>query len=392
MEEIRDLIKIINDHTRKNLPLIDLKVQEASSNKELNLYLGLKTGEYRTDSEASHGIYGSEDVDFKFRMLKSRLNRKLLNHLFFADFTTTKREKPNNLYQECLDYLHYSRMLLKIGETGISSKLLNRTIELAKAREFTCVALACLKELRVVYADTYRPKLFNALKEEISALTKLADIEEEAEAMYYQIDLFLNSNVNNRKKSHKPILNTLKKLEKLAKDTRSYNILEKYIKLQVRYFELIGDYKSVLKFTANIQSQFDNGKINADRFDPQMIDMARFRALFKNGDYQLAFTFARKHEKEYEADWTYWQPFMETYLLTAIHQENYDLATNLLLQVINSKHFKNCDEMASRKSTIFKAYLYFLTGNKNLVKKFDFNQFMSKRRTIKKSWLLLTLP
>ena len=60
--------------------------QYENGNKEMNLFLGIKNGEFSDDFEASRGIYGSEEVDFKFRMLKSRLNRKLLNHLFFMDF------------------------------------------------------------------------------------------------------------------------------------------------------------------------------------------------------------------------------------------------------------------------------------------------------------------
>jgi len=81
MDEIKELVKIVSDHTRRNLPLLDLKNLHQNGNKEVNLFLGIKSGEFKDDEEASSGIYGSEEVDFKFRMLKSRLNRKLLNHL-----------------------------------------------------------------------------------------------------------------------------------------------------------------------------------------------------------------------------------------------------------------------------------------------------------------------
>ncbi len=376
MEEIRDLIKIVNDHTKRNLPLIDLKVQQSSTNKELNLFLGIKSGDFRTDSEASKGIYGSDDVDFKFRMLKSRLNRKLLNHLFFVEFTSVKRHRTDILYQECLDFLHFSRMLLKIGEDKISTRLLNRTIDLARASEFTDIMLACQKELRTVYANTYRPKLFQSLKDDITSLAKLDMLEEDANNLYYQIELMLNSNINNRKKSYRPIQNALKKLEKLAQDTNSYNILEKFIKLQIKYFELIGDYKSVLKFTEGILQKFEQGKINENRFDSQMIDLVKINALFKSGNLQKAIEFARVHEKEFEADFEYWLRLMEIYFLSSIHQKEYEGATMLLMKVLNHKHFKDCDELMNLKWTIFRAYMYFLTGNKILLKKFDFQQFI----------------
>src|SRR5210317_1397055 len=116
MDEIKDLIKIITTNTKRNLPLLDLKSQHENGNKEMNLFLGIKNGKFNDDSEASSGIYGSEEVDFKFRMLKSRLNRKLLNHLFFMDFESRSFARSTNLYQEALDYLHFSKMLLNVEE------------------------------------------------------------------------------------------------------------------------------------------------------------------------------------------------------------------------------------------------------------------------------------
>ncbi len=93
MDEIKDLIKIVTGNTKRNLPLLDLKNQHQNGNKEMNLFLGIKSGEFNDDVEASNGIYGNEEVDFKFRMLKSRLNRKLLNHLFFMDFSSKSFSK-----------------------------------------------------------------------------------------------------------------------------------------------------------------------------------------------------------------------------------------------------------------------------------------------------------
>ena len=164
MDEIKDLIKIITDHTKRNVPLLDLKNQHKNGNKEMNLFLGIKSGEFSDDIEASQGIYGSEEVDFKFRMLKSRLNRKLLNHLFFMDFESRSFNKSTNYYQEALDYLHFSRMLLNVEEVNLGTKILYKTIDLAKDCEYTVVVIDSLRALREVYAKTYRPKLFQNIK------------------------------------------------------------------------------------------------------------------------------------------------------------------------------------------------------------------------------------
>ena len=60
MEDIKDLIRIVIEFTKRNIPLIDIKAQDGNGNKELNLFLGLKDGLYETDMEASKGIYGTD--------------------------------------------------------------------------------------------------------------------------------------------------------------------------------------------------------------------------------------------------------------------------------------------------------------------------------------------
>jgi hypothetical protein len=256
MDEIKELIKIVTEYTRKNLPLIDLKKGYPNGNKEFNLFLGIRNGEFNTDTEASSGIYGTQEVDFKFRMLKSRLSRKLLNHLFFIDFTTPGMPRSAALHQECLDYLHFSRMLIKIGEKKLAVKLIYKTIDMAREGEFTDIAIAGLKELRGIYAETYRPKLFQNIREQLDYHQQQLAAEEEAYAIYYNNKLVINSSVNNRRKDFQCVLDGIVELERKSREWKSYNIYGKYLKLKLLYHRLTGEYDALLGFSKQIEEDF----------------------------------------------------------------------------------------------------------------------------------------
>ena len=75
-----------------------------------------------------------------------------------ADFSTKNFSRSANLHQETLDYLHFSKMLLNVEETKIGTKMLHKSLDLAKTCEFTSIIIDCLKTLREVYAKSYRPK------------------------------------------------------------------------------------------------------------------------------------------------------------------------------------------------------------------------------------------
>ena len=376
MDEIKELIKIVTDNTKKNIPLIDLKNQHQNGNKEMNLFLGIKNGQFSSDEEASSGIYGSQEVDFKFRMLKSRLSRKLLNHLFFMDFSANKFTKSTNLYQESLDYFHFSRMLLNIGETKLGTKLLYKTIDLAKEGEYTPVLRDCLRELRVLYAITYRPKLFHNIKNQMMEIEELEKLEEKADLIFQENRLFINSTINNRKKSFESYTKALKELETLYKLTNSYNIFEKYYKLNIWYHELTGQFDKVLKIALQIEKDYEKGKINQKRFDHLFLNIAKGNALIKLKRFDEGCSFLEKMLNELNGASKEWYLFAEKYVMLNIQNEQYENASDIFLRVAGNKTFSDLDEKEQLRWNIIRGYLYYLTNDKKLIKKFDFDKFV----------------
>ena len=376
MDEIKDLIKIITDHTKRNLPLLDLKNQYKNGNKEMNLFLGIKSGEFNDDLEASQGIYGSEEVDFKFRMLKSRLNRKLLNHLFFMDFESRSHTKTANIYQEALDYLHFSRMLLNVEETKLGTKILYKTLDLALECEYTVIAIDSLRSLREVFAKTYRPKLFQSIKSQIEELEAKERIEEQAEAIFQEYRLYINSNVNNRKKNIEPFEKAIRELEALYKKSDSYNVFERYFKMKIWYLELKGDFEGVLNFVSEVDKKYERGLINKKRYDGLFAHFAKGNALIKLRKFEDGRVFLEQMLNDIDSTTKAWYSFAEKYVMLNIQNKQFDKASEIFFRVASNKTFSDLEEEEIMRWNIFRSYLYYLTGNKKIIKKFDYQSFI----------------
>jgi len=376
MEEISELIKIVTRHTRKNLPLIDLKAQDDGDNKELKLFLGVRSNEYLTDQAASIGIYGEEEVDFKFRMLKSRLNKKLLNHLFFMDFGISKLHKSITFHQECLDYLHFSKLLLKVGEIKLATKLIYKTIDLAKECEFNDVLVTCFKELRDIYASTYRPKLFQSTTSQIEEYTALVEKEEEAQSIYFEQKLFLNSSITNRKKDLNSVKKAIGKLDKIYQQTQSYNIYEKKLKLSIWLHEFEGDFDEVIKIVDRSEEDFKKGKTNQTRYNQDSFRIAKIYAFLKLNRLEEGARLAAKCLKETDRESVNWYAFQENYLQIAIRKKDYELAISLLNEAFSNKNFNEQEETSIERWHLYRAYLYYLTGEKSLTKYINYSQII----------------
>jgi len=374
MEEIRELVSIVLEHTKKNLPLIDLKATEDGDNKELKLFLGIKNGEFLDDTQASKGIYGTEEVDFKFRMLKSRLNRKLLNHLFFTDLAQSKLPRHVGVHQECMDYLYFAKMLMRIGEMKLASKLLYKVLDQAQELEYTDVVIDTLNELRSLYTATFRPKLYQNTKEQIIKYKDLLLVEEEANTIFFDNKLMLNSGINNRKRDLDPVKDDVEKLYQLYEDTKSYNVYVKYLKLKIWYYELSGDFESVLNFIKEVEGY--KPKLNEKRFNDELLQFAKSYAFLKLRRLDDGKAYMNSIIENFEKDTSNWLSFSENYFLMATLSGDYQLAEEIFTEVANSKIFQKNEKHLSLKWNIFRSYLFFMTSNKKLIRKFDYEQFL----------------
>jgi hypothetical protein len=294
------------------------------------------------------------------------------------DFSSTKYTKSNTLYQEALDYFHFARMLLNVDEIKLGTKLLYKTIDLAKECEFTAVLNDCLRELREVYAKTYRPKLFQNIKNQIKEYEELEKIEERADLIFQENRLYINSSVNNRKKSFEPHLNAIEELYKLYRQTNSYNIYEKYLKLKIRYHELAGEFESVIEFINEIEKDYQKGRINQRRFNQLFINISKGNALIKLKMFKEGSEFLEKMLQEIDNSSSDWYLFAEKFVMLNIQNEQYDKASEIFLRVAGNKSFIDLDEQDTLRWNIIRGYLYHLTRNKKLNRKFDFQQFIEQ--------------
>jgi len=197
MEELKELVKIVTNRGQKNISLLDLS--EKKLTKEMELFSGIQRGLYATDEQAAAQLYETTPDDAKYKMLKSRLRKKLLNHLFFLDFRGSRFKISHKYEQECLNLLHQSRMLVNIGEYSATEGLLNKLFKISTEAEFTYLTVSCLELLLIIYAQTGKTYLFYKNKEVLLHYRTIYKYEQEAEDYFNTSWLELTKSVQARK-------------------------------------------------------------------------------------------------------------------------------------------------------------------------------------------------
>ncbi|MES2731678.1 MAG: hypothetical protein V4714_08015 [Bacteroidota bacterium] len=368
-EELNTLISLVATHGQQPLPL--LGKWEQRPGKETTLFENMRAGRYSNDEQAAGDLYEGSPPDKRYAMLKARLWQKLLNHLFFLDFTD-KGQSICYCQQECLNMLHYSKMLRLKGEFGLAEKQAVKAVGMAKQGEYSALVVQGLEMLQFLYAQNHQPKNYQLVMEELTHYRQLSQWEIEANDLYLNTRLLYNKSIKKRRDSLKELPTIVMQLEVLWKKASSIAIFERYNKLKTWYLEMINDFEAVLEHTKEVESLMKEGKLNLLIYDHTFNVYIHLYACLRMKRYEEGMQFAETHLDVFERTSHNWFGFMEIYLLMAIHAQQYPLANQLFQQVDKNRLFCKLMEFAKEKWTLYRAYIAWVEPMSQLRENLDY--------------------
>jgi hypothetical protein len=375
MEEVSRLVRLVSVRGQKVIPLLDLDT--AKTNKEKALFQKVQNGECQDDKEAAETLYGTTPDDARFKMLKMRLKKKLLNHLFFLDFTNNRFKVSYRHEQECLNTIHQVRILILNGEYQIAERLLNSALKISVDCEFTYITVTCLELLVVVSSETGNAKSFYATKETLTKYRTLAAYEHEAEDLFYVAKLELNKSIQSRKSFFGQLQSTLKRLRELWTLSQSYNIFDYYYMLTIWFHELTGEFTEIISMATESEQLLKDNSINEKRFDHRYNKYINVYAHLRARSFRNGLELAEQYLDDFDRSTNNWFAFMENYFLLALHAKKYDLALRLYKTVVENDFFQKINRLASERWTLYRTYLYFVNPSAELLKQFSIRDLLT---------------
>ncbi len=368
MEDLNKLVRIIIQRKQRQYPLLDLKGDNTS--KENIFFRYIRNGEVKSDDDAARLLYDAEGDDDRYRMLKSRLKQKLLNHLFFLDFTNKNKGTAEQMELECIQFLHQARILQFAGEIKIARSLLQKVLTIAERGEYTNHKIHSLEDLVAILSKNHQPHLFESTFEELTKSRKLFIEEEKARYDYLLMEMMVVKSVNSRRKNMDRVKKTIEKLYHQWKKSNSYNVFEYFMELTILYHKLSGEYEKLMPFLSEVENGSYHGiALNPYRVDRNRIILEKTHVYLKLKEIRKGLDYMSQNEHFFDPKRIEWFSFMETYFLTAMQNHDYQLATRLRENVYASKYFENNDPDCIMKWRIYSAYLQFAnSGNFNLIR------------------------
>lgn len=379
MDELVTLVKIVTDRRLAVLPFLDFSDRK-SMNKDLQLVRMLEKEPSITQNKAIKGLYGNTEPKSQtaFRQLKSRVQQKLLNHLYFLDHTDVRHMVARRHEQHCLGLLHQARILTGEGEYKLAEKLYRKAATVAKEAELTQYAVMCTRILRNLYAEMRNPTRFKAMNQELTRLQEKLTLEDEAEQAFFEVKMLSIYRVRWRQFLIKQLPDYLEKLEKLHKKVNSYNTFYYLYVTKLSREELVGNYQEIIKITADTEKARKQGKINEKRFDKRFNNYMSVYAHLRCRQPQQGLVLAEEYFKDFHYSSGNWFYYLETYLLLAAHAKEYEQAYELLQLARKNPYYRKQRVAAQQRWELYEAYIQFVRPEQSPLKTRHFTQFVQK--------------
>ncbi len=386
MKNLIEISKIVTKKKVKKIEIFDDHSLKHKNSKFNEFYEALMAGKFKNDRDASTFLYACSPTDDKYRQLKSRFRKRLLNTLFFLDVNMPSTSSYDRAYFSCNKDWTLVRILLSNEANHTAASLARQILTTALKFKFADVIVNCSRILRKYCTITGNEKDYETYDQYSKQYQNVLDAEIRSEELYQRVIM----------NYHKPPSKNFNLEEKidvycdaLVGLSEMYDspivIYNMYLVWAYRY-EMLNDYNSMLEVCKKAEKYIED---NPRYYKEDMLatfQMKKMSAFLHLQDYKNGKVNAEKCLQSFPEGSDTWFNFMEYYLLLAFHTENYINALAIFKRAENHAKFKRLTGDEREKWMIYDIYLNYIIeaqGDKNPIlkmqkrKKFRLSRFLN---------------
>lgn len=364
MEFINDIVHIISKRKLQNIDILDKSLIASKDSILTHFYNGIESGSLKNDEESIKYLYDSvtDDNIKKFRQLKSRFKRRLLNTLFFLDVNNKEYEtEVQKCYFECVRSLQILNIIQKYGgNQSLVFDVIQDYYQTAQKYEFYDI----LKEYNFKLITYYSVKAnVRKLQECTEKYNKYATYQSEIDQMHILFSK-INCLISMPKDTSKEQLDSLLlECEMISQKSEIYLTNAYYLLSKIVILEYKG-LTQLLSKTCDEFISFLDTKDNASRQSFKGIASSyKISTLLQFREYEIGIRFIDDNIQN--AFGINWFEIMDRKLKFALNSKNSGLSIKIINTVFSHKAFSNLPEIVKEKWYINEGYAIFYSNYVN---------------------------
>ncbi len=356
MKNLIEIARLITKQKIRKIEIIDEQYLENTDRKFHQFYEGLTNNRFRNDRDAAKHLYNRTPGAAKYRQLKSRFRKRLLNTLFFIDFSKQAASNYERARATCNKDWTLVNILLSNHAEGPAYQIARQTLTLAKKFQITSIVVNCARILRQGAAKEGDLSAFEEYHECYTSYLELEQAETRSEEIYQRVQL----NYLLQNQYGVPIDEYCNELSALDERYQSLAITYNTYLVWILRFEMEENYEGMLDVCEQADKFIEDNYEMLIEEKQIVLQTKKMLTYLHLKDYNNGRVSAEKCLNDYRTGSRIWFAFMEYYLLLALHTEQYIQAIAIFNEAYYNNNFKKLSHQQRDKWFIYEAYLNYL--------------------------------
>ncbi len=361
MKNLIEIAQIVNKKRVKKIEIFDAHNLQHRDSKFNDFYLALQENKFRNDLEAAALLYDCDPSDSRYRQLKSRFRRRLLNTLFFLDANTPVAGNYEQAFYHSNREWTQIRILQSYGAEQSAIALARQLLTTALKYQFSDLVIGCTRLLCDQAAREGDEKDYQKYREQLDTYTGLLQAEIRSEQLYQQVLLEYRKDSPSEPGEYEGLIQAGEELLRLSEKYDSPTISFNMYFVWIMQFELNRDFIGALEvfeqadeYQQNARKEFYQAGVASRLFIRQMSAFLHLRQ-FADGRTAAERCLPRIPDGGPE-----WFKYLEYYLLLSLHTEQYVSAAAILSHVTTHKNYGRLSGLEADKWILYEGFVHFI--------------------------------
>ncbi len=360
MKNLIEISKIVTKKKVRKIEIFDDHSLKHKNSKFNEFYEALMAGKFKNDRDASSFLYSCSPTDDKYRQLKSRFRKRLLNTLFFLDVNLPSTSNYDRAYYSVNKDWTLVKILMSNNANHTAAALARQILTTALKFKFADVIVNCSRILRRYAASIDDEKNYETYDQYSKQYQNVLDAEIRSEELYQRVVMNYHKSSNKNGDLRERIDTYCDALVGLSEIYDSPVVIYNMYLVWTYRYEMLHDFPSMLEVCSKAENYIKEKPQYYQDDKLATFQMKKMSAFLHLRDWKNGKTNAEKCLQSFPEGSETWFVFMEYYLLLAIHTDNYINALAIYKKASSHSKFKKLPADTKEKWKIYDMYLNYI--------------------------------
>ena len=361
MKNLIEISRIVTKKKVRKIEIFDSSTLENKTSKFSEFYEALSAGKFKNDRDAATFLYGCTPTDDKYRQLKSRFRKRLLNTLFFIDINEPSASGYDRAYFSSNKDWTLVKILISNDAHQSAEDLAKQILTIAQKFKFADVIVNCCRILRRYAAQSGNATDFEEYDRLVKQYSNIMEAEIRSEELFQRTMMNYMGPVADIPELTEQLYVYCDALVGLSEMYESPIVLYNMYLVWVYRYEMLHDYEAMLEVCSRAEHYIEDNPNYLQEDKVVTFHLKKMSAYLHLRDFKNGRTNAEKSLQIFAEGSEVWYRFMEYYLLLAFHTDNHINALAIFNRARSNTSFKKLENETKEKWKIYEVYLaYFI--------------------------------